>query len=637
MKKKKLLFQSDFALAKTGFGRNARALLTYLYKTGKYEITHLCCGMVDGVEDLQRTPWKSIGTLPNNPSELEHIQRDPHLARSASYGAHSIDRIVEQEKPDVYIAVQDIWGVDFAIDKKWFNKITSAIWTTLDSLPILPTAIQAAEKVDNYWIWSDFATKELNKMGYGNVKTVHGAVDDEYFFKLNENERLHLRHSFGINPSDFIIGFVFRNQLRKSVPNLLEGFKIFKNKNPQVPAKLLLHTSFTEGWSIPKLSKEYGINLQDILTTYLCKSCGSFTVQAYKGEEGPCRACGDPKSIVTTSVGFGVGESQLNQVYNLMDVYCHPFTSGGQEIPIQEAKLTELITLVTSYSCGEEMCKPEAHSLSLDWFEYREHGTEFKKASTDPNSIAKQLRKVASMKPKSKAEMGKKARDWTLKNFSPKAVGKVIEDFIDNAPFSDFDFKLEEKAKNPDAKIPETSDNGEWIKLLYKDILNREVNQEDEGYLYWMQEIKKGASKQSIEEYFRNVARKDNSEKNKKDLEELLDDEGRENRILYVIPETERDLYLSTGLFKSIKNTYPEHNLYVATNMKYAHILKGNEYVHRTIPYSPQMEDVLLLEGRAEHKGFFDIVILPHTNTHKTANFSRNGKDKIAFDIKCTT
>ena len=58
----------------------------------------------------------------------------------------------------------------------------------------------------------------------------------------------------------------------------------------------------------------------------------------------------------TTSVGGGVSEA-VKQIYNLMDVYCHPFTSGGQEIPIQEAKLTELVTLVTNYSCGEEQCE----------------------------------------------------------------------------------------------------------------------------------------------------------------------------------------------------------------------------------------------------------------------------------------
>ena len=84
----------------------------------------------------------------------------------------------------------------------------------------------------------------------------------------------------------------------------------------------------------------------------------------------------------TTNIKAGVNESQLNEIYNLMDVYCHPFTSGGQEIPVQEAKLTELITLVTNYSCGEDCCGPDTGGLALDWAEYREPGTQFIKAST---------------------------------------------------------------------------------------------------------------------------------------------------------------------------------------------------------------------------------------------------------------
>ena len=93
-----------------------------------------------------------------------------------------------------------------------------------------------------------------------------------------------------------------------------------------------------------------------------------------------------------------------------MDVYCHPFTSGGQEIPIQEAKLTELITLVTNYSCGEDTSTLESGSFPLDWSEYREHGTQFIKASTSPFSIAKQLSKVFKMKPQKKSDMGKRGR-----------------------------------------------------------------------------------------------------------------------------------------------------------------------------------------------------------------------------------
>ena len=167
--RKKVVFQSDFSLAKTGFGRNSKAILSYLYNIGKYDITHYCCGMQKGNPQLDRTPWKSVGSLPNNPQDLEKLNKDPHLGRMASYGAYLLDEVIQEEKPDVYIAVQDIWGVDFAIDKPWFNKINSVIWTTLDSLPILDSAVKCAPKVKNYWIWSDFATQALHKIGHKHV------------------------------------------------------------------------------------------------------------------------------------------------------------------------------------------------------------------------------------------------------------------------------------------------------------------------------------------------------------------------------------------------------------------------------------------------------------------------------------
>ena len=105
-KKKKIVFQSDYSLAKTGFGRNAKAVLSYLYKTGKYDIVHYCCGMNWSNPELKRTPWKSIGCLPDSQQELQQLNRDPNLARASNYGAHYLDRVIKQEKPDIYIAVQ---------------------------------------------------------------------------------------------------------------------------------------------------------------------------------------------------------------------------------------------------------------------------------------------------------------------------------------------------------------------------------------------------------------------------------------------------------------------------------------------------------------------------------------------------
>jgi glycosyltransferase involved in cell wall biosynthesis len=637
-KKKKILIQTDFSLAKTGFGRNAKTLLKYLYSTNKYEIIHYACGMIYNHPEFGKTPWKSIGSLPNNPQELEQLNRDPNLARLASYGAHLIDKVIFDEKPDVYIAVQDIWGVDFAIEKPWFDKITSVIWTTLDSLPILDSAIKNANKIKNYWIWSSFATKALNKMGFNHVKTLHGSLEDKDFYRLSDFERSQLRKKYNLPQDSFIIGFVFRNQLRKSVPNLLQGYALWKKQNPDIKNTfLLLHTHWGEGWNIGKLAAEIGVDLKEILTTYICKNCGNYEIKPFSGQDIDCRFCNSQKSQTTTNVAIGVTENQLNEIYNLMDVYCHPFTSGGQEIPIQEAKLAELVTLVTNYSCGEEMCEKEANSLPLEWSEYREHGTEFIKASTYPESIAKQLNTFYKMPIAQKKEMGKKAREWTVKNFGINQIGKQIENFIDKSPFIDWS-KIEEnlnQKKDAYIQIPKIENNSEWILFLYHNILKMEqVNQNDDGYKYWINELSKGTKREDIENYFRNVALQENQKNQKFEFENLLDPNDQGKRILYVMPESIGDIYLSTALFENIKKQYPDYNLYVATKPEYFDILKGNPYLHRVIQYIPQMDQLLWLEGAGDHKGYFEIAFLPYAGTQRFLDYIHNGKTNIQFNIK---
>ena len=116
-----------------------------------------------------------------------------------------------------------------------------------------------------------------------------------------------------------------------------------------------------------------------------------------------------------------------------------------------------------------------------------------------------------------------------------------------------------------------------------------------------------------------------------KDFEKLLGEDDKGKRLLYVIPESIGDVYLSTSLFKSIKEQYPEYNLYVATKPEFRSVLDGNPYIYRAIPYVPQMEDILFLEGKENHKGFFEIAFLPFTSTQRQMTYPHNGKDKIAF------
>lgn len=642
VKKKKVFIHTDFALSKTGFGRNAKALLTYLYNTGKYELVNFACGMVDSPnsEDFAKTPWKTIGAITSDQQKLNDINSstDQKRQRDVSYGSEYINEVIRKEKPDIYIGVQDFWGVDFSIKSTWFKKIPSAIWVTLDSLPIFEAALANADKIDNYWVWSSFAEKELHRLGHKHIKTVHGIVDETYFKRLSDNDRNIVRAKNHLDLDRFMIGFVFRNQLRKSVPNLLEGYKKFKDIYPERKTGLLLHTNYAEGWEIPKLVKEYEIDEKEVFTTYVCKECGEYLVSNFQGQGHSCPYCRSEKSFSTTGVNMGVTETQLNEVYNLMDVYCHPFTSGGQEIPIQEAKLTELITLVTNYSCGEECCEEGSASLPLDWAEYREHGTQFKKASTYADSICEQLNVVYEMPAEERIKWGRQARDWVLSKFSNKVVGGFIENFIDSQPEHNFDFveSLEDR-KDPNAEVPDIENDSDWVKALYKNILKRDVDPTYDGHQYWMSELEKRVSRVDIENYFRDVARKESGEmqESEYDISEFLDKDDEGRRIAFVLPGNERDVLYSTSLLKSLKDTYPDHNLYYITKKEYFSLLETNEYIHKTIEFNDIVEQPFYLEGKGDKKGWFEIAFLPYFCTQKTVNYTHNGKDIINFDLKC--
>lgn len=637
MRKKKILFQSNYCFANTGFGRNAKTLLRYLYETGKYEIFHYACGEItESNPILARSPWKSFGCLPDDRTERESLKRDPAVWKLAQYGAYMLDEAITKTKPDVYISAEDHWGVRFALDRKWWGKIPSIMHVTLDSLPILPKALEDAKKIPNYWVWSGFAQREMTRLGYKNVSHVNGVFDTEFFFKKTKEEREALRKRFQIGNDAFIVGFVFRNQLRKSVPNLFEGYALWKKKylHPQKPF-LLLHTHFGEGWKIPRLAHQYGIPQQEILCTYICARCREFQIKNFSAQEQDCPFCGSKKSQFTANTSLGVSEEQLNDIYNLMNVYIHPFTSGGQEMPIQEAKLAELVTLVTNYSCGEDMCAPEAESLPLAWTKYTEFNTEFIKASTTPESIAKQLEKVWTLPDKERAEKGAKARKWVLENYSVEIVGKKYEEFIDSLPETTYNFEFGETKKNPDAIIPEIEDNLLWIKTLYKLILDMDVSNEDDGVKHWLTKLGNQYSKEMILQYFRQTAANLNKKNDFLSVETFLNPNDKK-RVLYVMPETIGDVFISTALFESIRSRYPrpEWAFYVATKPQYRDVLSGNEFIDKVIDFLPEMENSLMMEGQGDHKGFFDVSYIPFVRTQRTIDYLHNGIDKIDFELR---
>ena len=636
--RKKILFHSNYCGIKTGFGGFIRELLTYLYKTDKYDLTLFAAGIAWNHEDYKRWPWKVIGALPNDPKELEVLNRDPNLARSAAYGSHLIDKAIQEVRPDVYVGVEDPWGVEFCKGRAWWNKINCVVHTTVDSRPLLPAAIELAKNTEHFYCWADFATKDFHKIGLNHVETLRGTVNTDVYRRLPTEEKKRLRAVQNIPEGAFCVGMLSRNQLRKSFPVLIEGYRDFRKNNPQIKdARLLLFTHFSEGWNIPDRIKEYGVNPEEVLACYKCRATGEYFLQPFTGQDLDNPKTGHQKSLITVNIQDGLTDEQVNEWYNILDVYAHPFTSGGQERSIQEAKLTELVTLVTNYSCGEDSCVPEAGSLPLEYAEYRENGTEFIKAATYPSSIAKQLKKFLEMTPQRQREMGKMARKWVLNNFSIELIGKKFEEILDAMPETNYDFVFKEQEKNPNASIAESSDDTVWVKSLYKTILNMDVQDNDDGLKYWLSQLVNKAPRKSVEDYFRKVANDENN-KNKKEfeLEELLGEEEPKDRILINIPESVGDCMYITSLLKDARELYSDKKIYIATKPQYREIFEPlvGELIDYVIDWNPVFDDSMALEGYGKSKGYFRIVLQPHFPTQRMINYLHHGEGKSKINLE---
>lgn len=627
--KKKVLIHSNFCKAFTGFGKNKKNILRYLYDTGKYELIELANGRRWHDPQCATVPWKCVGALPD-PASMQGLKPDDQ--RAEGYGRTAVDRAVKEFKPDVYIGMEDIWAFRDYHKKPWWNNVNTMIWTTLDSLPILPQAIEYAPKTKNYYVWASFAEKAMNEMGYDHVKTLRGSLDHNNFYKFNSENKKKIREFHDLS-DEFIIGFVFRNQLRKSVPNILDGFKLFKEKNPASKAKLLLHTHWGEGWDIKRLLKEKGIDNSDILTTYVCKKCGSYSVVNFRGQEQKCGHCGTEKSVNTTNTSAGVTEEQLNEIYNLMDVYCHPFTSGGQEIPIQEAKLTELVTLVTNYSCGEDNCSPESGGLPLEWSEYREPGTQFIKASTCPKSILENLEKVYTMSKEDKKSLGSKARQWVIDNFSIEVVGKQLEDIIDNMPTVLYDYDKTHITMDPDYMPEDGMKADQFLIDIHKNILKEDIDENSEAFRRWATKINQGVKPKDILNQIKKIAAEHNHNHSKPSLEKLLGEEDRDNRIAIVIPNSEVDVLFINSLLEEFQKNYEGYNIYVFTKPEFYSYIEDNPFFHKILPYTPELENIFYMEGNSQNNGLFEMVFYPHATTQKNISFTHNGKDKSQFSF----
>lgn len=638
-RKKKVLIHTNAPWVKTGLAENGKELARYLYATNKYEIVYYCSQTSAVDPNLTMTPWKSYGCVPNDPHIINQLNADPGLARAVSYGSHYIDEVIRNEKPDVYIGSDDIWFEHGYTQKKWWNKLNACLHITVDSLPILDQAYGQAIKTKNYFVWTSFAEKEMKSKGqqFSHVKTLYGCFNTENFAPISFDNKVALRKKFNIDPNALIFFYLSRNQLRKSMPTLIESFAKFKKTYQFSKAKLFIHTSVSErgnGWDLPKLVQYHGMDPADLLVTYVCKTCGQWEVKPYSGEDLDCPFCGAKKSQITANIAHGVPDEEMKYLFGIADASVNAFTSGAQERGMIGALLCGLPTAATNYSCGTDICEqPFVHALNYS--NYYEAGTNFIKAATSVDSIVNFMKKIYVMSAKDKEKISSNSREWALKTFAVQTIGPQWEKIIDDLPPVDWEnFSFEEEVKDPAFPMPDGSTSDEnFVQLLYANVLKMNEQTNGDGFKHWMGQIKNGMSRHQIYEFFIKTAMEENNKARKINFKDMLDENGKK-RALFLIKESLGDCLITTQLFESFHQQYPNTDLYVACDPKFSEIFEGNPLIYKLLPYQQFMENEMLIMGAGQkiEDRLFDYFFHPAIGTQRLLNYLTI--DKVAFDLK---
>jgi len=206
------------------------------------------------------------------------------------------------------------------------------------------------EAMDRVVTFTEYGRSALRQVGFkGSVECIRLGVDPDIFRPLPD--RLKLKADWDLADC-FVVGCVARNQPRKQFPILLRAFARFAQDCPH--AFLYLHTDpDDQGWDLIELAQRYGVADRLGFTAGL-------------------------------AAGLGVSSEELNEIYNLFDVFVLPSMAEGFGLPILEAMAAGVPVVTTDYAAGAELVRGRGRLIRVaQWITGAIHDTDLALADED--------------------------------------------------------------------------------------------------------------------------------------------------------------------------------------------------------------------------------------------------------------
>lgn len=484
----------------------------------------------EGDKRAAQVPWKYYHNLPTNPMEeqaygTKNGQPINDNYRENQFGKWKLPYVLADFKPDIVLLNRDNWMDTHVLQCPLRDKVLVYWMPTVDGYPQKWEWLKDYAQVDGLFAYSHFGkkvleeqsktvlSKRLHKLPELKVlDVIQPGVNLDIFKPMDKVE---LKRNMGIPANMRFVGTVMRNQPRKLFPRIIDAFYMFKTRYPQSSknVKLLLHTSIPDvGWDIPEAVLRRGLE-NEVLFSYVCRSCGSFTIMNFRGSPTICPAC-NQKTLYTPNTQFGVDEDKFAMIYNLMDVYIQGSIAEGDGMPVNEAKACGIPCLVSDYSALYEKGRNGGAMPIVSETIYTEHETMQWRSLFSRKDLAHKLN-VLMTNDQKRAKLSRRARECAERFYNWDLTAKKWEAWILNAPLKDRKETWEApiELKTPEKSSPPSDlSNEDFIEWLYINILRR--NGVDPGGLqYWIGLLQQGASRKDMEKHFRTLVERENTVK----------------------------------------------------------------------------------------------------------------------------
>lgn len=309
-----ILVVTEISTLNSGLAIYGRNLIHLLIENG-HNVTEFAMGFT---KETPNVPWDIILNQPE-PHEEEEYNYNPNNVN----GQWKFEKVLLTIKPDIVLDVRDTFNYAYQTVspyRRLFNHIGIA---AVDGVPQKKQWIEIFSKLDGVFTYTQWGKEILEKEGI-HVDGIAAPSASNLFTRKDNKE---LKTSVGIEDYK-VVGSIMRNQPRKLIPELLEGFRYYLDHMCGERTLLYLHCSYPDvGYNIPELLLMFGLSSK-VLFTFTCADCDAVFPSFWRGTRSFCPHCGKG-SVRTVELSDGVNEETLSDIISMFDGYIQVASREG--------------------------------------------------------------------------------------------------------------------------------------------------------------------------------------------------------------------------------------------------------------------------------------------------------------------